>query len=116
MLTTMSRLWRTIADRRQPPPVTAAADPAPSPGRVSSTPITPPDGRTTDLDTCPASIVEQRLATEWLATGEPATRDDLYRVCGSIDRACAVVLDVRQQQQRDADAAALLDRVFGGAR
>ena len=47
-------------------------------------------GGSSDLTLWPASLAEMRLAAEWLDTGSPATRDELYALCQSIDRAGAI--------------------------
>lgn len=70
-------------------------------------------GGSCDLTRWPASLAEEQLAGEWLDTGDPATRDDLYAVCGSEDRAAAIALEVRAERRRHAESEAMLLRVFG---
>lgn len=69
-------------------------------------------GGSANLTLWPASLPEQQLAGEWLDIGLPATRDELYAICGSIERACAIALDVRAGR-REAEADRLLRRAFG---
>jgi hypothetical protein len=124
MLTTLTRhIRRTIADRRNPLPRSAAADPPAAssfrPARVGSTiAAVQPDlsgedrvhGGSHDLEAWPPSLAEQRIAADYLTTGDPAP---LYAVTGSEERAVAIVLAVRDTAKREADAKALLDRLFG---
>jgi hypothetical protein len=117
MITTfLRRKRRQIADRRTPPPVPAAADPWGT--RVCSEldglgAAGRPHGGSDDLTVWPASMAEEVHATHWLATGDPAARDDLYAATGSEDRAFAIVLAVREQRDREAAARKLLDRALG---
>lgn len=47
-------------------------------------------GGSSDLNMWPASLAEMRLASEWLDTGSPEIRDELYAMCQSVDRAGAI--------------------------
>jgi hypothetical protein len=68
-----------------------------------------------DLLMWPPSAVEQLLATEWVATGCPSVRDELYTVCQSVDRAAAIC-EKTYIDQRAQTADVLLARAFGTVR
>ncbi len=48
-------------------------------------------GGSPDLSTWPSSLVETEMAQTWSAYGSDTAKRDLVRVCGSLDRARAVV-------------------------
>lgn len=69
-------------------------------------------GGSDDLHTWPASLPERQLALDWIATGEPSIAADLYRLCGSDDRAAAICEQAYiDRRARQADE--LLARAFG---
>ena len=69
-------------------------------------------GGSDDLHRWPASLPERQLALDWLDTGEPSIARDLYRLCGSEDRAAAVCEQAYiARRAREADE--LLARAFG---
>lgn len=69
-------------------------------------------GGSDDLFVWPPSAVERQLAAEWCATGEPALRDELYALAGSVSRAEAIG-ELVYCEQRAVGANALLERAFG---
>lgn len=69
-------------------------------------------GGSDDLHTWPASLPEQQLALDWIATGEPSIAADLYRLCGSEDRAVAIC-EKAYIDQRARLGDELLARAFG---
>ena len=69
-------------------------------------------GGSDDLLVWPPSAPERQLAADWCATGDPAIRDDLYRLAGSHDRAAAIG-ELVYSEQRAVLADELLSRAFG---
>lgn len=70
-------------------------------------------GGSPDLVTYPPSIAEERLAFEWLTSGDPIVGHRLKEIACSEDRAVAVALDVRARRRRELDAEIYLRRTFG---
>lgn len=68
-----------------------------------------------DLLMWPPSSVEQLLASEWVGTGCPNVRDELYTVCQSVERAAAIC-EKAYIDQRAQTADELLARAFGTVR
>jgi hypothetical protein len=72
-------------------------------------------GGSDDLLIWPPSAAELALAGEWLNTGSPDVRDDLYAVAQSEDRAGAIC-EKAYIDQRATAADELLARAFGQVR